>query len=93
MNKAYWLLFIVLLVCHGVRADDVRAICFFPDKINFDEINKTCSRGDLIRTRPNMAELVCDWDKQIFKYREDDQDWITCMYHGEPRQVKQIINN
>ena len=81
---------LMLLVMQGSRADTVAVICFFPEKVNFEEINKTCNKGDLIRTRPNLAEMVCDWDKQIFQYREDDQDWITCMYHGEPRQVKQI---
>ncbi len=90
INKS--LLLTILLLSPNVWADEVSVVCFFPEKINFDEINQTCRKGDLIRTRSNMAELVCDWDKQIFQYKEDDEDWITCMYHGEPRQVKQIIH-
>ena len=93
MKKLIWFLLAMLLMYQGVKADEVSVICFFPEKINFDEINKTCDKGDLIRTRPNLAEMVCDWDKQIFQYREDDEDWITCAYHGEPRQVKQIFHN
>lgn len=89
MNYVKFYLLLMLLAGHSAWADDVKTICFFPEKVNFEDINKTCNKGDLIRTKPSMAELVCDWDKQIFRYREDNEDWITCIYHGEPRRVIQ----
>jgi len=88
MNKIISILFCMLLLSPPVMSDDRDVICFFPERVNFDEINKTCAKGDLIRTRSNMAELVCDWDKQIYKYVEDDKEWVTCVYHGHSRQLK-----
>lgn len=70
-------------------ADEVDIVCFFPSHVDFDKVNKTCKKGDLIRTRPYLAEMVCDWDKQIFKYTEEGEEWVTCVYHGKPRQLKQ----
>ena len=87
MYKAMWLL-VMLFTGMPVLADDLDVICFFPNKVDFDQVNKVCKKGDLIRTRPYLAEMVCDWDKQIFKYTEDGEEWVTCVYHGKPRQVK-----
>lgn len=78
----------LMLGAQRVAADDLEVICFFPNKVNFDEVNKTCKQGHLIRTRPSLAEMVCDWDKQIFKYTEDGEEWVTCVYHGTPRALK-----
>ena len=89
MKHINLLFLLVLLIGRPVAADDVKTICFFPEKVNFEEINQTCKKGDLIRTKPSMAELVCDWDKQIFRYREDKKEWITCIYHGEARRIVQ----
>ena len=89
MKHVIWLFLPMFLANGTLWADDVKTICFFPEKVNFGVINKTCKKGDLIRTKPSMAELVCDWDKQIFQYREENKDWITCIYHGEARRVVQ----
>ena len=88
MNRWIVLLLVVFLCGRLAWADDLDVICFFPDKVDFDEVNKVCKKGDLIRTKPSLAEVVCDWDKQIFKYTEDKQEWVTCVYHGKPRQLK-----
>lgn len=88
MYRAAFIVLGLILGAQGVMADELEVICFFPDRINFEEVNKTCKKGDLIRTRPSLAEMVCDWDKQIFKYTEDDQEWVTCVYHGSPRALK-----
>ena len=87
MYKAMWLL-VMLFMGRMVLADELDVVCFFPSKVDFDQVNKICNKGDLIRTRPSLAEMVCDWDKQIFKYTEDGEEWVTCVYHGKPRQVK-----
>lgn len=83
------LLAVTLLLGRAAWADELDQICFFPSKLHFDKINKTCKKGDLIRTKPPLAEMVCDWDKQIFEYEEDGQEWVTCVYHGKPRVTKQ----
>lgn len=90
MYKAIFMSLVALVISQRTLADQVDVICFFPDKLNIVEINKSCNEGDLIRTRPYLAELVCDWDKQIFKYVENGEEWITCSYHGHVRQMKEL---
>jgi hypothetical protein len=80
---------VMLLLARGAWADELDRICFFPDKVDFEEINKTCNKGELIRTKPPLAEMVCDWDKQIFRYSEGGVEWVTCVYHGKPRMLEQ----
>ena len=91
MIKSKWIILLSILMSQDLSADNLDVVCFFPDKVNFEEINKTCNKGDLIRTKPNLAELVCDWDKQIFKYTEDDKEWVTCVYHGHARSSKMEV--
>ena len=89
MYKWTLMFMVTLLLARGAWADEVDRICFFPDNVDFEEINKTCSEGDLIRTKPPLAEMVCDWDKQIFSYSEDGEKWVTCIYHGHSRLLDQ----
>ena len=83
---------LMFFIGRAVVADELDLICFFPDKINFEQINKTCKKNDLIRTKPPLAEMVCDWDKQIFKYKEDGAEWVTCVYHGHSRRLNQTLD-
>lgn len=88
-----WALIVVatLLLARAGWADELDTICFFPHKLDFEQINKTCHKGDLIRTKPPLAEMVCDWDKQIFRYDEDGEEWVTCVYHGHARVLEQNL--
>lgn len=91
MHKRALIGMLLLVVGGGAWADSLDEICFFPDKVDFEKVNNTCKRGDLIRTKPPLAEMVCDWDKQIFVYTEDGEEWATCVYHGKARVLEQKL--
>lgn len=61
------------------------------NKLDFEQINNTCSKGDLIRTKPPLAEMVCDRDKKISEYPEEGEEWVTCVYHGKARVLDEDL--